>query len=95
MISCLGRIGRFMKHVYTFPVFCILSRAVLSSCMLSVIAIPSYADQQLAAEEPRFTVNFNDTSVIEVIRFVSKITGANFVFSEEDQIGRASCRERV
>ncbi|MBM3198631.1 MAG: hypothetical protein FJZ58_05185, partial [Chlamydiae bacterium] len=42
--------------------------------------LPSTSEQ----EEPRFTVNFNNTSVIEVIRFVSKITGTNFVFSEED-----------
>jgi type II secretory pathway component GspD/PulD (secretin) len=30
------------------------------------------------------TVNFNNVSVIEVIRFVSKITGYNFIFGTED-----------
>lgn len=42
---------------------------------------PSKAEDVDAA---KYTVNFNNTSVIEVIRFVSKITGANFVFSEQD-----------
>lgn len=37
-----------------------------------------------AAEELQFTVNFNNTSVVEVIRFVSKITGTNFLFDETD-----------
>ncbi len=40
--------------------------------------------KQEETDEPKYTVNFNNTSVIEVIRFVSKITGANFVFSEQD-----------
>jgi len=31
-----------------------------------------------------YTVNFNNVPVIEVIRFVSKITNMNFVFAEED-----------
>ena len=32
----------------------------------------------------KHTVNFNNVSVMEVIRFVSKITGYNFVFLQED-----------
>ena len=31
-----------------------------------------------------YTVNFNNVSVMEVIRFVSKITNMNFVFNEAD-----------
>ena len=35
-------------------------------------------------DEAKYTVNFNNVSVIEVIRFVSKITGSNFVFAENE-----------
>lgn len=33
---------------------------------------------------PSYTVNFNNVPVIEVIRFVSKVTNMNFVFSQDD-----------
>src|SRR3989339_2277529 len=35
-------------------------------------------------DEPKYTINFNHVPVIEVIRFVSKITHTNFVFEEDD-----------
>ncbi len=42
---------------------------------------PSYdATEELAA----YTVNFNNVPIIEVIRFISKITNTNFVFQEQD-----------
>ncbi|NGX45019.1 MAG: Type II secretion system protein D [Chlamydiae bacterium] len=34
--------------------------------------------------EDRYTINFNNVSIIEYIRFVSKITGNNFVYEEAD-----------
>ncbi|MEI8328964.1 MAG: secretin N-terminal domain-containing protein, partial [Chlamydiia bacterium] len=33
---------------------------------------------------PSYTVNFNNVPIIEVIRFVSKVTNMNFVFSQQD-----------
>ncbi|NDD58661.1 MAG: hypothetical protein EBZ47_05315, partial [Chlamydiae bacterium] len=33
---------------------------------------------------PSYTVNFNNVPVIEVIRFVSKVTNMNFVFSQDE-----------
>lgn len=35
-------------------------------------------------DEPKYTINFNHVPVVEVIRFVSKITKSNFVFEEND-----------
>ncbi len=37
-----------------------------------------------SANKDNFTINFNNVSIIEYIRFVSKITGLNFVLNEED-----------
>jgi type II secretory pathway component GspD/PulD (secretin) len=34
--------------------------------------------------EDRYIINFNSVSIIEYIRFVSKITGTNFLYEEED-----------
>jgi type III secretion protein C len=35
-------------------------------------------------QKPGFLINFNNVSVIEYIRFISKITSRNFIFNEED-----------
>ena len=48
--------------------------------LLAAQGVPS--DEKI--EEPMHTVNFNNVSVIELIRFASKITGLNFVFEEGD-----------
>ncbi|MCX6987814.1 MAG: hypothetical protein NT065_06655 [Chlamydiae bacterium] len=40
--------------------------------------------EQSGNSGPSYTVNFNNVPVIEVIRFVSKITNMNFVFSQDD-----------
>ena len=40
--------------------------------------------EQSANNGPSYTVNFNNVPVIEVIRFVSKVTNMNFVFSQDD-----------
>lgn len=37
-----------------------------------------------ALEETKYTVNFNHVPIVEVIRFVSKITHTNFIFEEND-----------
>jgi type III secretion protein C len=44
----------------------------------------SSKDTESDENEPKYTVNFNNVPIIEVIRFVSKISNTNFVFSEED-----------
>ncbi len=37
-----------------------------------------------ASRQDTYTINFNNVSIIEYIRFVSKISGSNFVFEEND-----------
>lgn len=44
--------------------------------------VPSFQDSETDKES--FTINFNNISIIEYIRFVSKITNLNFVFNEAD-----------
>lgn len=44
--------------------------------------LPSFQDKGLNKEN--YTINFNNISIIEYIRFVSKITNLNFVFNDED-----------
>src|SRR5262245_15922333 len=36
------------------------------------------------SENDRYLINFNNVSIIEYIRFVSKITGSNFVFEDNE-----------
>ncbi|MBS0614995.1 MAG: hypothetical protein JSR58_00395 [Verrucomicrobia bacterium] len=44
--------------------------------------LPSFQDKGLNKEN--YTINFNNISIVEYIRFVSKITNLNFVFNDED-----------
>lgn len=47
--------------------------------------LPSQTTPQQAAATPLPTlINFNNISIIEYIRFISRITGKNFVFNEDD-----------
>ena len=45
-----------------------------------------FADEyeELCAPKDGYTINFNNVSIIEYIRFVSKITNSNFVFDDGD-----------
>lgn len=46
---------------------------------------PSFFDTNSSSENAQtYTINFNNISIIEYIRFVSKITNINFVFEEAD-----------
>ena len=57
-------------------------------CYTNEMAPPQLAtsarESSSEKEEPKYTVNFNQVPIIEVIRFVSKIANINFLFSEED-----------
>lgn len=44
----------------------------------------SPANGNAAIEEEKFLLSFNNLSIIEVLRFISKISGKNFIFDEED-----------
>lgn len=79
---------------------CLVSNVALFASFVNLLSpaicyTQSAEDPMLAAlinsgsetdDEPGsgYTVNFNNVPVIEVIRFVSKITNMNFVFAEED-----------
>ena len=40
--------------------------------------------QKAGAEEETFLISFSNLSIIEVLKFISKISGKNFIFDEED-----------
>jgi type II secretory pathway component GspD/PulD (secretin) len=46
--------------------------------------IASTSSESNSASSDVYTINFNNVSIIEFIRFVSKITNLNFVFEEND-----------
>lgn len=52
--------------------------------LAALIGQGSDSDSDNEDSRSGYTVNFNNVPVIEVIRFVSKITNMNFVFAEED-----------
>lgn len=66
--------------------------------MVPSFALPVYAADDLIAQDvlvgasvsstpdgkDAYTINFKNVSIIEYIRFISKITGGNFVFDEND-----------
>lgn len=41
-------------------------------------------EEKKVAEEEKFLLSFNNLSIVEVLRFISKISGKNFIFDEED-----------
>lgn len=63
---------------------------MLPGFILPLFAADEEATQALsvaalsAAKKDTFTINFNNVSIIEYIRFVSKISGSNFIFEEAD-----------
>ena len=80
----------FRKHFCVEVALC----AVFLNSIGSPIAFAQDFDETVAVAEPAaaekaatqniYTINFNNVSIIEFIRFVSKITGLNFVFEEGD-----------
>lgn len=48
------------------------------------LAREGYEDQEDEREQQPILINFNNVSIIEVIRFVSRATGKNFVFDENE-----------
>ncbi|MBX9923623.1 MAG: hypothetical protein K2Y01_05875 [Rhabdochlamydiaceae bacterium] len=56
-------------------------------CYTQSSAIPlllASGDSLEKQDETKYTVNFNHVPIVEVIRFVSKITHTNFIFEEND-----------
>ncbi|MCB1136576.1 MAG: type III secretion protein, partial [Chlamydiia bacterium] len=65
---------------------CLLALILLSVLLAWTPAV--WAQQTPTAETPAmqertYTMNFNDVSIIEFIRFISRITGKNFIFDEK------------
>lgn len=44
----------------------------------------NFGDLDDSSEGEKFLLSFNDLSIVEVLRFISKISGKNFIFNEED-----------
>jgi type II secretory pathway component GspD/PulD (secretin) len=64
-----------------------------SSLLLSTVSFAEISDEKFAPKDHKidddeisdtYTINFNNVSVVEYIRFVSKISKMNFVFQEAD-----------
>lgn len=83
-------LNRVRKHLtYEIPLW-----AMMFSSLNLLHAEEAMVDDLIAAAHPKhvnnpdqennYTINFKNISIIEFIRFVSKITGANFVFEEGD-----------
>jgi len=80
----------FRKHFRIEVALC----AVFLNTIGSPIAFADDFEEDIAVAEPAavekaenkniYTINFNNVSIIEFIRFVSKITGLNFVFEDGD-----------
>jgi type II secretory pathway component GspD/PulD (secretin) len=76
---------RLTSHVALWSSF--LHFSGVTSFFTNTPSTSLYADIPDAAQEEyaqQHTINFNGVSAAEVLRFVSKITGANFIFAEED-----------
>lgn len=50
--------------------------------LLAKLEAPSTADPAITKQS--YTINFSEISIVEFIRFVSKITNLNFIFEEQD-----------
>ncbi len=69
-----------------------ITKRFLNALLITVFVLQSVAVQPaLFAEEEEesikphgYTINFNNVSVIEYLRFVSKIAGVNFIFEDKD-----------
>jgi type III secretion protein C len=66
-------------------------KAALCACFFQLVAYTADAKEELisANVEPisdadAYKINFNNVSIIELMRFVSKIANINFVFEEQD-----------
>lgn len=47
-------------------------------------AFIAQSDDSTRSPQDTYTINFNNVSIIELIRFASKLTGLNFIFEEQD-----------
>ncbi len=56
--------------------------AVIGALFFS--SLPLHAEEESLREESGHTINFYDAPVIEVIRFVSRISEVNFIFNNKD-----------
>ncbi|MBM3207834.1 MAG: hypothetical protein FJZ57_04435, partial [Chlamydiae bacterium] len=50
----------------------------------SLTAMLNFSNKDQVDQGPSYTINFNNVPVIEVIRFVSKVTNMNFVFKQDE-----------
>lgn len=84
-VSPLGRtIGRTIKG-RILPAILGASALLISLQLSATEKDRSLSDQVTAAEAPRtYTMRYNNISATELIRYISKITGRNFVYSETD-----------
>jgi len=85
-----------------------MQKQKISKLFVSVLlcATSSFAQEQIEEKEVMHcaghTINFSDVSMVEFIRFVSRISGANFIFDHKDlefnitfATGRAMSAENV